>query len=304
MQMTETFVSTDEGVRLFVQTLGEGDRTVVIPNGVQLIDDFVFLARTRKLVVYDVRNRGRSEPVADAAKLARPHLSEVDDLVYVRRQLALDAIDVIGHSYMGLMIAVYAMKYGRHVGRAVQIGPMEMTPGKAYPSHLTGDDDVRRAILTRLTEFQKEAGTLEPIERCRKFWSVLRPLYVTDPANAHRVRWERCDLPNERGFMKYWLETVIPSMTNLALASQDLGAVKTPIVTIRGTRDRSAPYGGGREWAMRLGTARLLTVRNGGHAPWIEAPELVCGAIETFLDGGWPDGAQAVESLEPPESET
>src|SRR5262245_6211929 len=195
MQLTEPFVSTDDGVRLFVQMFGDGERTVVIPNGFHLIDDFDFLARTRRLVVYDVRNRGRSEPVADPAKLARGILNDVDDLDAVRRQLAVAPIDVIGHSYMGLMIAVYAMKHGRHVGRAVQIGPMEMTPGKAYPSHLTGDDDVRRAIFTRLAEFQKTAGTLEPIERCRKFWSILSPLYVTDPANAGRVNWGRCDLP-------------------------------------------------------------------------------------------------------------
>src|SRR5262245_2124311 len=226
MQTTETFVSTDDGVRLFVKTFGEGDRTVVIPNGFHLIDDFVFLARTRRLVVYDVRNRGRSEPVADTAKLARGILNDVDDLDAVRRHLGVEMIDLIAHSYMGLMIAVYAMTHGRHVGCAVQIGPMEMTPGKAYPAHLTGDDDIRRAIFARLAEFQKEAGTLDPIERCRKFWSILGPLYVTDPADAHRIQWGRCDLPNERGLLRYLTEILTPSMTNLALASQDLGAVK------------------------------------------------------------------------------
>jgi pimeloyl-ACP methyl ester carboxylesterase len=186
----------------------------------------------------------------------------------------------------------------------VQIGPAAMTPGQVYPEHLTGDDEIRRAIFARLAEFQQQAGMLEPIERCRRFWSILGALYVTDPANADRIDWGRCDLPNERGLMKYLTEILMPSMKNLALASQDLGAVKTPILTIHGTRDRSAPYGGGREWAMRLGNARLLAVRNGGHAPWIEAPELVFGAVEDFLDGRWPDAAQAVESLEPPASET
>jgi pimeloyl-ACP methyl ester carboxylesterase len=302
MQTTETLVSADDGVRLFVQTLGEGDRTVVIPNGFHLVDDFAFLAAARRLVVYDVRNRGRSEPVADPAKLARGILNDVDDLDAVRRHLGLETIDVIGHSYMGLMIAVYAMQYARSVGRAVQIAPMEMTPGKAYPAHLTGDDDIRRAIFGRLAGFQKEAGTLEPIERCRKFWSILNPLYVTDPSNAERITWGRCDLPNERDLMKYFAEILTPSMTSLALASQDLGAVKAPILTIHGTKDRSAPYGGGREWAMRLGNARLVTVANGGHAPWIEAPELVFDAILSFLDGGWPASAQVVESLDPLES--
>jgi pimeloyl-ACP methyl ester carboxylesterase len=304
MERIESFVSADDGVRLFVQMFGEGDRTVVIPNGFHLLEDVSFLARGRRLVIYDVRNRGRSDAVADSAKPRRGILDDVDDLDAIRKHVGADTIDLIGHSYMGLMIAVYAMTYGHHVTRAVQIGPMEMTPRKVYPAHLTGDDDIRRDIFARLAEFQKNAGALQPIERCHRFWSILSALYVTDPANAHRIRWGRCDLPNERGFMKYWLETLIPSMKALGLESQDLSRVTTPILTIHGTRDRSAPYGGGLEWAKRLGNARPLTVPGGGHAPWIEAPEVVFGAIATFLDGRWPESTQAAESLEPPESES
>jgi len=59
-----------------------------------------------------------------------------------------------------------------------------------------------------------------------------------------------------------------------------------------GTKDRSAPYGGGRDWAAMLPQGRLLTVHNAAHAPWIEAPSLVFDAIKLFLDGRWPEGAQ------------
>ncbi len=30
--------------------------------------------------------------------------------------------------------------------------------------------------------------------------------------------------------------------------------------------------------------ARLVTIENAAHAPWIEAPDVVFGAIESFLD--------------------
>ena len=45
--------------------------------------------------------------------------------------------------------------------------------------------------------------------------------------------------------------------------------------------------------------ARLVTVENAAHVPWIEAPEKVFGSIETFLDGAWPEAAQKVASLDP-----
>jgi pimeloyl-ACP methyl ester carboxylesterase len=58
---------------------------------------------------------------------------------------------------------------------------------------------------------------------------------------------------------------------------------------------RTAEDGNG---ALLLANARLLTVENAGHAPWIEAPEKVFGSIETLLDGTWPE-AEKVESLDP-----
>ena len=80
-------------------------------------------------------------------------------------------------------------------------------------------------------------------------------------------------------------------MRTLAPTREALANVTTPVLTIHGRRDRSAPYGAGRDWAMSLGNARLLTIEQGGHAPWIEAGEEVGSAVETFLDGAWPERA-------------
>jgi pimeloyl-ACP methyl ester carboxylesterase len=295
----EGFVTTDDGVRLFVQTVGSGPKTVVVPNGFYLADDFAPLANGRAMIFYDARNRGRSDPVGDASKLERGIHRDVDDLDAVRRHLGIDAIDVMGHSYMGLMVILYAMKHGAHVNRVVQIGPMEPKPGKEYPPHLTGADATLRECLARLADLQEERGTIDPQEFCRKFWSILRVIYVVNPADAGRIRWERCDLPNELNLMKYWTTVTLPSIQRLNLTPEDIAAVKAPVLTVHGRKDRSAPYGGGREWALALPNARLLTVDEAAHVPWIEAPELVFGSIRTFLDGAWPDGAVQVKSVEP-----
>ena len=207
-------------------------------------------------------------------------------------------MDVIGHSYMGLMVILYAMKSGAHANRIVQMGPMGPYPAKQYPAHLTDADDKLREVFGRLAQLQKERGSESQEEFCRKFWSVLRLIYVTDPADAERVNWGRCELPNERNFMKYWNEHIFPSLQSLNLVAEEVARVKTPVLTIHGRKDRSAPYGGGREWALLLANARLVTVEGAGHAPWIEAPETVFGALKTFLGGAWPEAAERVESLD------
>ena len=299
MLPSEGFVTTDDGVRLFFQKLGNGPRVVIIPNGIYLSEDFKSLADGRTLIFYDLRNRGRSDHVTDGTKIAKGIHHDVDDLEVVRRHFAIRNPTLIGHSYVGLMVALYAMKYPAGTGRVVQIGPIQPYAGKEYPAHLTGADATLAEVLSMLTQLQKERQSEDPKEFCKKFWSVLRVIFVVNPADADKINWGRCDLPNELNFMKYWSETILPSIQSLNLTADEIAKVKTPVLTVHGTRDRSSPYGGGRDWALTLSNARLVTVENAAHAPWIEDPERVFGSIKTFLDGTWPEAAQKVVLLDP-----
>ena len=44
-----------------------------------------------------------------------------------------------------------------------------------------------------------------------------------------------------------------------------------------------------------LPNARLVSVENAGHMPWIEKPAEVRSAIGTFLAGDWPAAAERVD---------
>lgn len=285
MRSTEGFVSTDAGIRLFVHAVGHGPRIVLVPNGVYLLEDFAHLASERTLVFYDVRNRGRSDAVEDRALLAGGVDNDADDLDAVRRHFGADRVDVVGHSYQALVAILYAMRFPDRINRVIQIGPIQPNQSTIYPPDLMNKDDTFQAVIASIGDLQKDRASLDPVEFCRRFWSVLRPLYVTNPADAHRIRWDRCDLPNERDFMSMWNEHIVPSMQRLDLSREALATVKAPVLTIHGTKDRSSPYGAGRDWVERLPRAQLLTVEGAGHAPWIEEPAAVFGAIATFLGG-------------------
>ena len=264
------YLTTGDGVRLFFQRVGDGPKAVLIPNGLHLLDDFESLSDGRTLIYYDLRNRGWSDPVSDLAKLARGVHNDVDDLDAVRRHFGVNQVDVIGHSYLGLTVILYAIKYPGHVNRVVQIGPMQPYAGKQYPAHLTYADAILNEVFSKLGKLQKERESVDPVEFCNKFWDILRVIYVSNPADAGRINWGRCELANERNMMRYWNESILPSIKELNF--NDISKAQVPVLTIHGMKDRSAPYGGGREWAMMLPNARLLTIENGGHAPWVESP--------------------------------
>jgi proline iminopeptidase len=249
------------------------------------------------VIFSDPRNRGVSDQVTDRAKMERGIHHDVDDFDAIRRHFGIDRISLIGHSYMGVVVMLYAMKYPNQAQRVVSIGPIGPDYSRQYPAHLTNADATLASVLARLGALQKERPSHDAVEFCRKFWSLLRPLYVLDAADADRLGWEPCGFPNETAFMKPWTEHVLPSLQRLQLSSEDFARVQAAVLVVHGRSDRSSAYGGGRDWALRLPDARLVTVDRAAHVPWIEEPDLVFSAIETFLDGGWPKMAEKVTSV-------
>jgi proline iminopeptidase len=286
------YAQTADGLRLCYRAVGSGGRIVLVPNGFHMLDAFGPLARARTIVFYDVRSRGLSDAATNDTQRARGIHHDVDDVDVMRVHLGADRVDLIGHSYVGVTVALYAMRFPAHTRRVVQIGPMAPGAPRDYPPHLTNQDGTLAATFAAIRDLEKERAHLDPVAFCRKFWSLLGVIYVVNPADANRVVWSRCELPNERGGMKYWMGSILPSIQALALTDDDVARATAPVLTIHGRQDRSSPYGAGRDWVTLLPNARLLTIDNAGHVPWIEAPDKTLGAVDTFLDGDWPDAAE------------
>src|SRR5262249_52368593 len=128
MNSSEGFVNTHDGVRLFFRRLGDYGQTVVIPNATYMIEEFKYLAEGRTVILYDLRNRGRSDSISDPAKLKGGVHNDVDDLETIRRHFDVNSMDVIGHSYLGFVVGLYAMKHPRRVNRLVQLGASAPDP--------------------------------------------------------------------------------------------------------------------------------------------------------------------------------
>jgi pimeloyl-ACP methyl ester carboxylesterase len=285
-------IVTADGLRLAVVAAPDGCR-LLVPNGAGFTGDLTALWARHPPLVYDLRNRGASDPVADARRLSRGVMNDVDDLETVRRAAGLDNIDLLAHSYVGVVAMRYAMAHPERVRRVVLLAPAPPDPA-AHPA--PPPDATMRRVFARLAQLQTAPPPGDAEARCRAFWDVLAEIYVADPAWAPRVAgWGRCNLPNERAFMGYWTTHVQPSLGRNLPTDADLARVTCPVLVVHGTADRSAAYEGGRAWARRLPDARLLTVAGAVHAPWIERPA-VATAVAEFLDGTWPAGAERPRS--------
>ena len=294
------YIDGPDGVRLYYERIGTGSPTLIIPGRLFLARDLAPLARRHTLILYDMRNRGRSSPVEDGALLTIQ--KDVEDLEAVRRHFGVERFVPVGYSYLGFMVVLYAMDHPGRVERLVQLGPVPRKFETSYPESLTHVDRapvIDSAAAARLDSLLRtEWARTHQRELCEESWTVFSPRLVGRVERVNRLR-NPCGMENEwpANFRRH-LEHHFAAIQRLDVPWEQVRKVKAPVLTIHGTWDRNAPYAAGREWAMMLPNARLLTIEGAAHQLTADAPEVVLPAIEAFVAGHWPAKAERVTRLE------
>jgi pimeloyl-ACP methyl ester carboxylesterase/ketosteroid isomerase-like protein len=299
VNVEEGFLTTGDGVKLHYRKAGSGPVTLIIPLEFVMFDDFKQLADIATVISYDLRNRGRSQAVKNVTIQ-----NDVDDLEAVRKHFKVDKFVPVGYSYLGKMVVMYALKHPDRVPRIVQLGPVPMRDDMQYPASLRhGYEDMAvDPVVYKKWEEQRKAGAAEktPREFCDLQWNgVFSYLLIGNQKYASRVK-NPCDMENEWpvNFDKH-VATHWESVKKSPLSADDVKKVTVPVLVVHGTKDRNAPYGSGRNWALALPDARLVTVRGAAHQSWSDDPPAVFAAIRQFLRREWPMGSEKVTKLEP-----
>ena len=295
------YLTSNDGVRLYYAKVGSDSKAVIIiPGRLFAYRDFQRLAKGRTLIFYDMRNRGRSDEVKDVSKISLQR--DADDLEAVRQHFGIAKPDLVGFSYLGKVVILYAVRHPDHVNRIVQIGPVARKLGTKFPETLTAGDDAKvpdPAEEKELQDLYKNGFAKEhPKEYCEMEWKIEQQRMVGKPINAGLVL-SPCEMQNEWP-THLWphFESLLASDQALEIPKEAIAKVTAPVLTIHGRKDRNAPYGGGREWDMLLPNARLITIDGAAHMSWVEFPEIVFPSMDLFLNGQWPEQAETVKSLE------
>ncbi|MDQ6802782.1 MAG: alpha/beta fold hydrolase [Acidobacteriota bacterium] len=283
----EGFLPAADGTKLHYRKIGNGPVTLIVPLDFILFDDFKQLADLATVIAYDMRNRGRSERSKNVSIQ-----QDVADMEAVRSHFKIEKFVPIGFSYLGLMVAMYALDHSEHVSRMVQLGPVSPRFDTQYPKELAnGTDDVAapEADVKRWREMRAQGmAQKSPREFCEAWDKVFRFVLIGDPAHASRIQ-SHCDLENEwPANLDATMESSMESLKKVEITKDQMKKITMPVLIIHGTKDRNAPYGSGREWSMSLPNARLITIEGAAHASWVDDPATVFASIRQFLRGEWP----------------
>ena len=110
------------GVLIYTVSFGRGEPLVIAHGGPGASHDYFLpyllpLARTNRLIFIDERGSGRSEKLEDVSKYTVEAMA--DDVEAVRKALGLGKINLLGHSYGGVLAQAYAFKYQANLSHLV-----------------------------------------------------------------------------------------------------------------------------------------------------------------------------------------
>lgn len=285
-------VTTRPGVSIYYERHGSGPQVVLIPNRLFMPEMRELRRPGRTLILYDMRNRGLSGRVADVNLLTIA--GDVEDLEALRRHFSAERVSLVGYSYLGLMVVLYATDHPERVERLVQIGPVPRQFGTSYPDDQTADvTSLSPDGIAAMQAWQsaRDRGDADPLVLCRVQLRFIAFLLVGDPANHTRVP-DVCEYENERYDSQIrHLEAHFGDIQRRTFEREPFTRVQQPVLTIHGTLDRNAPFGAGLEWATTFPDGRLITVEGGAHQVWLDDPT-VLRDIDEFLAGSWPARAQ------------
>jgi proline iminopeptidase len=231
-------------------------------------------SRRRSLLFYDQRGTGRSTvPPAGAYGLA-DHVADVEAL---RRKLGVQRLDVLGHSWGGLIAAAYAAEHPRRVAALVL--------ADAEPLDRRADEEGVGHLGARIVALQRSGripASLPPRrgDDCTDNFNALSPAYLSNPTLGVSL------LPSgHRACSSLAADRTLAELTDAgrARALRDLRRFHSRSLVVAGRDD---PFGA--RWIaavrdqVRAARPRVELIPRAGHLPWLESKRFV-RAVRAFL---------------------
>ena len=277
---------TVNGVAHFYRTIGEGEPFVVLHGGPgmwhdELLPYFDDLATDHQVVFYDQRGNGKSLMAEITADNFTTELL-VSDLDELRTAWGFDRINIVGHSWGGLLAMCYAARHPDRVERLVLIDAAPVNTEMLVQSYEVLTARFTERDRDRLDEIYSSAGFLagDPALFNEAMRISEGPTFYVDEAREEyfgNVAFDEVTAQNMANIAGPAL-TIKRNIT----VQHELGSIDCPTMVIHGAHDfivRAAP-----ELVCELiPDTRIVVIPESGHYPFIEQPTVFASALRSFV---------------------
>ncbi len=269
----------EDGLRLSYRAVGKGEALVVIhdgPGGDKSImyDGFDDLAGSMRVIYYDQRGCGRSEPLATSQSCTIE--DNVRDLEALRIYLHIDRFSIAAHGWGAVIATEYAREHPDRVKAMILITPVSPHHPGLYLDGLIGrlPEDARLHVQSVL-----DNPFASMLEKREQFVRAVLPMLFYD----ERVR-DLVDLEDLR------YSPDVDSRLSAELKTFNLytrlGGVGTPTLVIAGRHDVLTPLTEQMAYVERIVTSRAVVFNESGHFPFLEERRAFLTSVGMFIANG------------------
>jgi len=294
--LQEQFVDAN-GVLIYTVSVGKGAPLVILHGGPGASHDYFLpyllpLARHHRLVFLDERGSGRSEKLEDASKYTVEAM--VEDVEAVRQALALGKIDLLGHSFGGVLAQAYALKYQANLAHLVLCSTFHSTKGlnevfrrmkeKMAPELRERIDRMEAAgLFGHGKDYEKNRYTNDYMiaawgEGYFPYLYQNHPDANYDPIAAGNTSWDL--------YREMWGshgEFVVDGNLSSVEYAERLPSIRVPTLITVGDHDESDPSLA-RDMNARIPGSRLVVLPKSGHMTFVDQPGMFIRAVDEFLN--------------------
>src|SRR5579859_2982664 len=287
------------GLLIYYTTVGRGAPLMIVHGGPGASHDYFLpyllaLARTNKLSFIDERGSGRSEKLEDTSQYTVENM--VEDVEAVRLALGLGKINLLGHSYGGVLAQAYALKYQKNLSHLILGSTFQST--SAMNKVLAHEkQNMAPDALEKLENFEKaglfgkgkvwengrypnDYATLAWGDGYFPFLYQRRPDPNYDPvADNTTLSWDL--------YREMWGshgEFIIDGNLKSVEYTDQLSSIHVPTLVICGDHDESDPSLS-RTMHEKIAGSKLVIVPQSGHMTFVDQPNLFIKTVDDFLHG-------------------
>jgi proline iminopeptidase len=283
---------TVNGYKLWTVSFGKGDPLFLIAGGPGSshygLRSFDSLFATSTLVYFDNLGRGKSDT---AKKLTEYTLErDIEDLEGLRKAMGFSTINVLGHSYGGVVAQGYAIKYPSHVKHLVLANTFH-----SFIMWQENDDNSNHEIKTNYPEVWdtlmkvREQGAVSSDSIHQAIYGRVPYgfLYAYNPQNF--LTRGRKPYPNSSNAKVYYQmvgkdgDFIVGNDIGNFDFRKDLKNLKMPVLIIAGRYDRVAVPWMQVKYKEYCPQARFVMFEKSGHNPQVEEPAKNFALIREFL---------------------
>lgn len=282
--VTDTLVAVN-GTHLWVHREGAGEPILVVHGGPLLDHGYLVgplrpLASDHELVFYDQRLSGRSDGTVDSASVTLENF--VEDIEALRRTLGLGRIDLLAHSWGGLLAMEYALEHPSSLRSLVLVSPMP-------PSSALWQEEQRTAVAALTPEDTAGMGALRASAALRSgapqaIERLLRLSFrgeLADPALAASLHFHI--EPDYRARSRQFA-LLAPDLSTYDLTGR-LPGLRVPTLVVYGAAEPGARRQADTLRAL-LPEAEVEVIPRAGHFSFLERPEAFLRIVRRFLREG------------------